>query len=340
MKAAMITKFGPPETLKIVDIPRPVPEKSEVLIRVVTIGVNFADIMARVGVYPNIPKAPFVPGIEVAGIIEEIGAEVNHLKKGDRVVAFTKQGGYAEFVCTSEKNVRPIPDSLSFEDAASIVVTSFTAYHGLVTLANIQPKEKLLLHASAGGVGSIAIQMAKQLGAEVYATASSEKKLEIARSLGADHVMTYGKNDFSEYIKKETSNYGVDVVMDSIGGTIMRRSMKLLAPMGRYVLYGFAAVTGKRKISKLKALKEIIAAPLIHPPSIITQNIGIFGFNLYFLDHKVEYLQKASSILFDWIEKKKIRPFIGAKFRLDEIVEAHRFIQSRQSVGKIVINVS
>lgn len=337
MKTAIISKFGPPETLKIVEVAAPVPNAVEVLVRVKAIGLNFADIMARLGVYPNIPKAPFTPGIEVSGIIEEVGRDVQRFKKGDRVVAFTKQGGYAEFVCANQTNIRKIPQFLSFEEAASLIVTSFTSYHALVTLANIQGGEKLLLHAAAGGVGTIAIQMGKLLGGEVFATASTDEKLEVARTMGADHLINYGREDFSEYIMKTTNGYGIDVVMDSVGGSIMRRSLKLLAPMGRYVLYGFASVAGKRKINKIKALKELIATPLIHPLSILTKNIGIFGFNLYFLDHKVEYFQKASKILFKWFEEKKIRPFIGAKFPFERIVDAHSYVQSRQSVGKVII---
>jgi len=339
VKAVVVTKFGAPDVLKFKEVPDPVISAEEVLIRVKAIGLNFADIMARLGVYPSIPKPPLIPGIEVAGIVEKKGARVRNFRPGDRVVAFTQLGGYAELAKTPARNVRKIPRAMSFGDAASLMVTSLTAYHGLCTLANVRRGEKVLIHAGGGGVGTIAIQMAKLLGLEVIATASSEQKLQLMKQLGADHVINYVRDDFERETRACTGGYGVDVVFDSVGGSIIRKGMRLLAPMGRYILFGFASVAGERTINKLKALREIIAAPLLYPPAMVTKNIGILGFNLYFLSEKEEYLRDAVDQIWKWYRSKKIVPIIGGTFSFDQIVEAHTHLQSRKSYGKIVVNV-
>lgn len=339
MRAAVVTKFGPPEVLKIKDIPDPIPGNEEILIRVKTIGLNFADVMARLGVYPSIPNPPFIPGIEVAGIVERIGKGVRGFRKGDRVMAFTQLGGYAELAKTPARNARKIPQGISLDHAASLMVTGLTAFHGLSTLANVRKGERVLIHAGAGGVGTIAIQMARHLGLEVFATASSAQKLEIMKKLGANHVINYAQTDFVEVIREITKGDGVDVIFDSVGGSVMRRSMKVLAPMGRYVLFGFASVAGKRSINRLKALREIVSTPLVYPPSMVTKNIGILGFNLYFLSHKVEYMKGAVEQVLKWYQAKKIVPVIGSTFEFDRIADAQAHLQSRESQGKIVVYV-
>lgn len=335
----VVTKFGAPDVLKILEKPVPQPKPGEVLIRTKTIGLNFADVMGRLGLYPSIPNPPFVPGIELAGIVEKVGEGIKSLCVGDRVVAFSKQGAYAEYGCVMAEHARVIPENMSFEEAAAFSVTYFSAYHGLVTLANMQRGEKLLLHAAAGGVGTAAIQICKHLGIEVFATASSQEKLEIARRQGAEHLINYRTEDFGEVVRAKTNNYGIDVVLDSVGGKIFRKGWKLLAPMGRYVLYGFAAVTGEKRINKLKALNEFLSVPLIHPPSIVSRNVALMGFNLYFLAHRLDYFDRIATTLFDWYNKAVIKPVIGATFPLEDIVQAHTFLQSRKSFGKVVVVV-
>jgi NADPH:quinone reductase-like Zn-dependent oxidoreductase len=255
MKAAVITKFGSPSVLKIQDWPEPAPQKGEVKIRVKAIGLNFADVMARLGLYPGIPKPPFIPGIEVSGIITKIGENVRKWRRGDRVIAFTQLGGYAEYTVVKQEQLFPLPKRMSFEEGATFSVAYLTAYHGLLTLGHVHKGDKLLIHAAAGGVGIAATQMAKHLGAEVFATASTSEKLEIARSHGATHLINYQQEDFEEVIRKKTNGYGIDVVLDSVGGTVFKKGWKILAPMGRYVLFGFSAITGKRTYSKIKAVR-------------------------------------------------------------------------------------
>jgi NADPH:quinone reductase-like Zn-dependent oxidoreductase len=263
MKAAVVTKFGSPSVLKIQDWPEPAPQQGEVKIRIKAIGLNFADVMARLGLYPGIPKPPFIPGIEVSGIITKVGENVRKWRRGDRVIAFTHLGGYAECAVVKQEQLFSLPKRMNFEEGAAFSVAYLTAYHGLLTLGHAHKGDKLLIHAAAGGVGIAATQMAKHLGAEVFATASTSEKLEIARAHGATHLINYQQEDFEEVIREKTDGYGIDVVLDSVGGTVFKKGWKILAPMGRYVLFGFSAITGKRTYSKIKVLREMIAAPIL-----------------------------------------------------------------------------
>ncbi|MBM4160067.1 MAG: zinc-binding dehydrogenase [Ignavibacteria bacterium] len=337
MKAAVVTRFGPPSELKILEVPDPRPGDGEVLVRTRAIGLNFADLFARMGYYPSVPRPPFIPGIELTGVVERVGPGVKNLKKGDRVFAVTKFNAYAEFVCAPATHTMLVPKRMSFEEAAAFTVTYLSAYHGLVTLAGLQRGEKLLVHAAAGGVGTAAIQIARHRAAEIFATAGSAEKLEVARAQGAHHLVNYRTEDFAERVRATTRGSGVDVILDSVGGRIIRKGMGLLAPMGRYVLFGFAAVTGERRVKKLKALRELALTPMVFPQSLATRNISFMGFNLFFLMHKVDYLRQAMETLLKLYRDRALRPFVGATYRFDRIAEAQAFLQSRKSVGKVVI---
>jgi NADPH:quinone reductase-like Zn-dependent oxidoreductase len=311
----------------------------DVLVRTSAIGLNFADIFARLGYYPGIPKPPFVPGIEFSGIVDAVGASVRGIKNGDHVFGFSKQNAYAEYVAVPRDFILRMPRTMNFEEAAAFGVTSLTAYHGLITLGQLRRGEKLLVHAAAGGVGTAALQLASHRGAVIYATVGSTEKMKVAEDLGADVVINYSVDDFASIVRRETNGQGLDIVFDSVGGKIMRKGWKLLAPMGRYVLYGFAAATNERGINKLKALQESLAFPIIYPPSIVTKNLSLMGFNLYFLTQKTEYLRTARQRLLRWYDKGILRPVVGSVFPFEKIVEAQRFLQSRKSVGKVVVTV-
>ena len=339
MRAAVITKFGPPEVLQIRDIPVPSIGAGEVLVRTRAIGLNFAEVFARLGYYPGIPKPPFVPGIEFSGVVEAAGVSVRGFKKGDRVFGFSKHNAYAEFVAVPKESILRMPRTMNFEEAAAFGVASMTAYHGLVTLAHLARGERVLIHAAAGGVGVAALQISRHLGATAYATVGSEAKMKIAEELGAEVVINYSRDDFAAILRNETMGEGLDVILDSVGGRIIRKGWKLLAPMGRYVLFGFAAVAGDRGVNKLKALQEAISIPLIYPPSMVSKNVSLMGFNLYFLAQKTKYFRKTMEHLLKWYAKGILRPMVGTVFPFDKIAEAQAFLQSRKSVGKVVANV-
>ncbi len=337
MQTAVVTKFGAPKVLQLRDLPVPQPAPDEVRIRTAAIGINFADVMARLGVYPSIPDPPFVPGIELSGIVDAVGDEVHSLQVGDRVIAFVRQGAYAEYVKTPAKFVRRMPEGMTFEDGAAFGVAYLSAYHGLATLAHMGKGERLLFHAAAGGVGLAALQLCRLWGVETIATASADWKLEIAKSHGAQHLINYAMKDFEDSVREILGDAALDVVMDSVGGRLFRKGWRLLGPMGRYVLYGFASITDRKTIRKWKAAREFLSVPLIHPPSLVGKNKSLIGFNLYFLTEKVDYLQSVTEKLFSLYEAGSIRTVIGATFPFDRIVEAHAFLQSRESYGKVVV---
>lgn len=339
MKAALIHRFGPPEVLSICDLPTPLVGDSDVLIRTEAIGLNFADIFARLGFYPAIPKPPFVPGIEVSGVVGKKGKAVRDLKVGDRVLAFTKQKGYAEYVSVPSGQVARVPKRMGFKEAAAFGVTALTAYHGLVTLGSMKKGDRVLLHAAAGGVGIASMQLARHFGARVHATVGSNSKMDLVRSFGAETVTNYSEDDFAEPVRLATHGEGVDIVFDSVGGRVFRKGWKLLAPMGRYVLYGFAAVADHKGIGKLRAARESLSVPLIYPPALVSKNVSLMGFNLYFLMEKKQYLKTALKILFRLYDRGVLRPLIGAEYPFHKIADAHRFLQSRKSVGKVIVTM-
>ncbi|MCU0452621.1 MAG: NADPH:quinone oxidoreductase family protein [Bacteroidetes bacterium] len=340
MRAAVITRFGPPEVLQFRDLPSPSLMPGGVRVRVHAIGLNFADVMARLGVYPSIPKPPFVPGIEFTGEVVEIAPGVRSVRRGDRVMGFSRQGAYAEEVCVPAGFVRRVPDGMSDHEAAAFTVTYLSAYHGLRTLARVARGETVVVHAAAGGVGTAALQLLKHWGARSIATASTEEKLAVARAHGADETLLAGNGRIERRLRELTGGRGVDVVLDSVGGSLYRDSWRSLATMGRYVLFGFASVTGRRRLGRWKLLKEILATPLVFPPTLPSRNISLMGFNLYFLAERSEYLQSAAAELLKLWKKGAIKPFIGRVVPFDELVDAHAWMQSRKSTGKVVIDLT
>ncbi len=339
MRVIEITRFGPPEVLRISEVPVPGIGENEVRVKVKAIGLNFADVFARLGYYPGIPKPPFVPGLEFAGTVEAAGKSVKGFRKGARVFGFSKLKAYAEFVSVPAAMLTGMPPRMSYEDAAALGVAYLTAYHGLLTLGQAKKGESLLLHAAAGGVGTAVLQIAKHLGVRVFATVGSDAKIQTVRELGAALAINYTDQDFAEIILRENNGQGVDIILDSVGGRLFRRGWKLLRPMGRYVLYGFAAVAGRKGVSKIKALIESASVPLIYPPSMVSKNISLIGFNLFFLFDKVDYLRQTMRELLSWYAKGIVRPVIGAAYPFEKVQEAHEFLQSRQSIGKVVITI-
>jgi NADPH:quinone reductase-like Zn-dependent oxidoreductase len=339
MKAAFVTKYGGPEVLEIRETPIPTPAADQILVRVRAIGLNFADVMGRFGVYPGTPKPPFILGLEFSGEVAAVGANVTRFKGGERVMGYSRHGSHAEYVCVHEALAVEVPASMSFEDGASFVVVYLTAYHGIVKLAHICKGEKLLVHAAAGGAGIATVQLGRYLGAEVFGTAGTEDKVELARRNGAYHAINYNTQDFAAEIKRITNNYGVDVVMDSVGGLVYDKSWDLLASMGRYVLYGLAAIASHGALNRLKAATIISIMKPIFPVQLMSANKSIFGFNLGTLRGKEQYFREAIEEMLALYDQGVLKPLIGRLFPFSEIVQAHHALQTRQTVGKVVVVV-
>lgn len=340
MRAAVAERYGAPDVLRIQSIPVPEPLAGQVLVRIHVIGLNFADIIGRWGVYPGTPKPPFVPGIEFAGTVAMKGPGMTaRFVEGERVMGYSRVGSHAEYVAVDERMIGPIPDSVSFETAAAFPVVSMTAYHGLCRLGSLRPGERVLIHAAAGGVGTAAVQLAKHLGTTVFATVGSDAKMSVAAELGADLVVNYRKDDFGKVIRSNIGDKGIDLVFDSVGGPVFRTGWSLLSGMGRYILFGLSAVSGPGKLSVLRALSVYSRMGVILPWSLISSNKSLHGFNLGTLAGKETYLADAGSAIIDLLIKRVFRPVIGRRFSFDQIVTAHEELQRGRTTGKVVVVV-
>lgn len=339
MKAVFVTRYGGPEVLEFRDTPIPTPLPDQILIRVKAIGLNFADVMGRFGVYPGTPRPPFILGLEFSGDVVEVGTNVKRFKGGERVMGYSRHGSHAEYVCVNEQLATELPAAMKYDEGASFLVIFLTAYHGIVRLANIRAGERILVHAAAGGAGIATVQLAKHLGAEVFGTAGTDEKVELAHTQGAHHVINYNTADFAAEVRRITNDYGVDVVMDAVGGLVYDKSWNLLAQMGRYILYGLAAVAGKGALNKLKAATVMSVMKPIFPPQLMSANKAIFGFNLGTLKGKEGYFREVAEELLRLYDLGVLKPLIGKVFPFSDIVEAHRALQTRQTVGKVVVFV-
>lgn len=296
------------------------------------IGLNFADCMARLGVYPRVPRPPFVPGMEVAGDIVGVGGGVTGFELGDRVAAVPIFAGHAELVCVNAGFVRALPARLGYVEGAALGVTALTADHGLFTVGRLRRGERVAITAAAGGVGTMAVQMATAAGARVLAVASTPAKRALASQLGA--VETVGYEDYRRALAD-----GVDVVLDAVGGSLFRPGWRALRADGRYVLYGFAAAAGARRIRWLHAALELARMSLLAPSALVQPCRTLAGFNLSLVPQLAGQLQERMARLEGQIEAGSLRPIVGSVLPFAELPRAHALLQSRSSVGKVVVEL-
>jgi NADPH:quinone reductase-like Zn-dependent oxidoreductase len=335
----VITKYGTPDVLVSRELPTPAPGEGDVRIAVRAAGVNFADVMARLGLYPDAPKPPLVAGYEVAGVVDEVGKGITRVHQGDRVIALTKFGGYASHVIVPEPFVFRTPDNLSDAEGAAIPVNYLTALISLYRLANIGAGETVLINGAGGGVGIAAIQLARLRRATIIAAASASKHAALT-SFGVDHVIDYRTTDVSRAVKSLTNDRGVDVVLDPIGGQSFAASYRLLAPLGRMVMLGVSSVTRGETRNWWHAALAIFRMPRFRPLSLMNHNRGVFGLNLAHLWEEQGKLTASMQTLLEEIAAGRLRPVIAKTFPLEQAADAHRFMQSRSNIGKIVLTVS
>jgi NADPH:quinone reductase-like Zn-dependent oxidoreductase len=339
MRAAVVTRKGGPEALEIRELPAPEPGPGQVRIRVNAIGLNFADVLTRLGVYTGTPATPFVPGLEFSGVVEKLGEGVEAFKGGEPVMGVTRFGSHAEFVALDARRVMALPVGMSFEEGAAFPVNYLSAYCGLVHLGRLRRGERLLLHAAAGGVGIASIQLARHIGAEIFGTAGSPAKVTLIHSIGVEHAINYRLEDFASRVKSLIGPHGIDVVMDSVAGRLFKRGWDLLAPMGRYIIYGMASVSGAGGLNYLRAAREWLALPRIQPLEMVAANRTLAGFHLGTLDPAHPFFRAAADEILRLYERGVLRPFVGATFPFQRIREAHALLQSRASTGKVVVTV-
>jgi NADPH:quinone reductase-like Zn-dependent oxidoreductase len=343
MRAMVVRRSGPPEALELRQLPDPQPKAGEALIRVRTIGVNFADLLQRMGLYPGTPKPPFVPGLEVAGVVEKISESgkttaTTALRPGDAVAAITKFNAYAEWVTVPADQAYRLPQGMKFEDAAAIPANYLTAYHSMFTMGNLQPGDRILIHGAAGGVGLAAVQLARARGLLIFGTASGSKQ-EYLRKAGVDHPIDYTKSDVVQAVRKFAPE-GIEMVMDAIGGKSFSDSYKCLGPTGRLVVYGFSAATGTSgKRSLITAAAAFLQTPRFHPLKLMRDNITVIGLTLFGVQARPALLQSEMDELFRLYAAGKIRPVIGKSFALAQAAEAHRYLHDRKNIGKVILTI-
>lgn len=325
MKAMIVKECGPLENLMLETVADPVASDNGVVIDIESCSVNFADSLMVEGTYQVKVPVPFSPGLEVAGVISEIGAKVSGWKVGDRVQALTNWGGFAEKISVPAAALCLLPDNMSFVDAAAFVVAYGTSHVALDYRAGLKKGEWLVVNGAGGGVGLTAVEIGRMMGARVIATAGSDEKLSLARSKGAEFSINYKTEDLREMIKEYTGGKGANVVYDPVGGDVFRQSFRALAPEGRMLVIGFAS-------------GDIPQVPANH---LLVKNIELIGFYWgAYREFKPKILENSTQQLFEWYAQGKIKPHIGATFPLEKTVDAIRALRNRTSSGKVVVTMT
>jgi NADPH:quinone reductase-like Zn-dependent oxidoreductase len=332
MRVVVITKYGDPSVLQVQERPDPPMQPGHVRVEVAAAGVNFADTMARTGLYPDAPKPPMVVGYEVAGTVSEVAPDVEGIAPGDRVMAGTRFGGYASQVVAPARAIVPLPEHLSFEQGAAIPVNYATAWAGLLGYGSLRAGEAVLIHAAGGGVGIAATQIAKRHGAEVHGTASPSKH-DAIRANGVDVAHDYTRPNWDNDLKAR-----FDIVLDALGGSSFKRSNRMLRPGGRLVAYGASAVQRGDKRNLLNAARQ--ALPMLRGFDLIRQmsdSKAVIGLNMLTLWDDRGSLQPWTDPLTALMEDGTVRPLVSDAVPFDRAADAHRIIAERRNVGKVVL---
>jgi len=337
MRAIVMTRHGGPEVMRVKDEPEPRPGPGEVRVRVRSAGLNFADVMARLGFYPDAPRPPCVLGYEVSGEVEEVGPGAA-FAGGARVLALTRFGGQAEVVAVPQAQVMPMPDGMSFEEGAALPVNYLTAYHALFRVAALRPGDRVLVHMAGGGVGLAALQLCRTVpGVETFGTSSAEKHAWLSAA-GCTHPIDYRTRDYAEEVLRLTDGKGVDVVLDPLGGESWRKGYRLLRPAGRLVAYGFANLASGERRSVPRALSALVRVPFFTPIGLMNDNRTVGGINLGHLWGEPELLSAELAALLELYGRGAIRPRVDRVFRFEEVADAHRHLHARKNTGKVVLN--
>lgn len=337
MRQVWITRHGGPEVLEVRGAPDPEPGPGEVLIRVSGAGVNFADLWARAGLYPDAPPPPMVVGYEVAGEVEAVGPSVTRVLSGDRVMALTRFGGYSDVVSVPESQVVTVHAGADLVAAAGLPVVYLTAHVMLVRLGSVRPGDTVLIHSAGGGVGLAALRLAKNLGAVTIGTASTKKHARLA-AMGLDHAIDYRTQDFEREVLRITGGRGVDVALDAHGGSSMRKSYRCLAPLGRLFCFGLASGNAASRKEAWRTLpRALLTTPVFHPLGLMNANRGVFGINVGHLWGEVELLEATLAELSAMWAAGEIEPVIDSTFPFADAGAAHQQLDRALNFGKVVL---
>jgi NADPH:quinone reductase-like Zn-dependent oxidoreductase len=335
MRQIWITRTGPPQVLEVREAPDPAPETGEVRIRVRAAGINFADLLARVGLYPDAPKIPCVIGYEVSGTIDAIGEGVPDFKLGDRVFAMPKFGGYTDTLVVAARQVFPMPQKMTFEEAAALPVVYLTAHHMMLVMGSLRPGSSVLVHSAAGGVGLAAIQLAKTRGCTIFGAASVGKH-DFLRRQGVHHPVD-SNGDYADAVRKIVGDRGVDLILDPVGGKSWTVGYELLGACGRLVAFGFSAASSGSKRNLWHAGLQLMKVRKFSPLKLMGDNKTVGGTNMGHLFDRPDLLRPQFLALLAMYEAGEIKPQVDRTFRFDQAAEAHQFIHDRKASGKVLL---
>ena len=336
MRQIVTTANGDIDVLKVQEKPDPTPRDDEVVIRVRAAGLNFADILARQGLYPDGPPKPCVMGYEVSGVVDSVGKNVNKSFVGKSVVAMTRFGGQSEMIAVKATQMFEKPEKLTFEQAAAIPVNYLTAYALLVVMGSLHEGESVLIHNAGGGVGLAALDIAKKIGAVTYGTASPSKH-KFLTDRGLDHPIDYRKQDWQPQLMQLTNGRGVDLIMDPIGGAHWKKSYNALRHTGRLGMFGVSTASANGISGKLKMLKAVVQMPRFHPLGLLNKNRGVFGLNLGHMWHEPEKVALWMRDILRGVDEEWINPHVDQAFSFDDVGKAHRRLEERKNIGKVVL---
>jgi NADPH:quinone reductase-like Zn-dependent oxidoreductase len=334
MRQIWITKHGPPEVLQVREAPDPSPGAGEVRVRVKAAGINFADLMARVGLYPDAPPPPMVVGYEVSGIIDAVGPGVKAHGVGARVFAMPRFGGYTDVLVVPEAQAIPMPAAMSFEEGAALPVVYLTAYCMMLFTGALREGSSVLIHSAAGGVGIAAIQIAKTRGCTIFGVASPGKHAFL-RELGVQHpIATEG---YAEAVRSIVGDRGVDLVLDAVGGRSWTEGYELLGPCGRLVAFGLSAAAAGETRSLFNAVAQFLRIKRYSPMDLMDKNRSVTGVNMGHMFSRLDLLRPQFDALVKMYDDKQIAPHVDRSFKFDEAPAAHRYIHDRKAKGKVLL---
>lgn len=336
MRQIVTTANGDIDVLKVQEKPDPTPRDDEVVIRVRAAGLNFADILARQGLYPDGPPKPCVMGYEVSGVVDAVGKDVNISFIGKSVVAMTRFGGQSELIAVKATQMFEKPEKLTFEQAAAIPVNYLTAYALLVVMGSLHEGESILIHNAGGGVGLAALDIANKIGAVTYGTASPGKH-KFLTDRGLDHPIDYRKQDWQPQLMQLTNGRGVDLIIDPIGGSHFKKSYNALRHTGRLGMFGVSSGSANGLSGKLKMLQAAIQMPRFHPLGLFNKNRGVFGLNLGHMWHEPEKVALWMRDILRGVDEEWIRPHVDQAFSFADVGKAHRRLEERKNIGKVVL---
>lgn len=336
MKRIVITRAGGPEVLKVQESPDLKPGPGEMLIQVKAAGLNFADVLARKGLYPDAPKLPCTVGYEVCGVVEQMGAGGDEAMLGQTVIALTRFNGQADQVVVPAHQVFAKPAGLTDEQAAAIPVNYLTAYQLLVAMGSLQAYESVLIHNVGGGVGLAALDIAKHIGATTFGTASAGKH-EFLKARGLNHAIDYRNRDWGDVLLQLTENRGVDLITDPIGGSHWRKSYRHLRSTGRLGMFGISTVAEPGLGGKWALAKMALRTPFYHPFGLMSQNKGVFGVNMGHLWDEHQKIRQWMNALVAGYEAGWVQPHVDRCFSFELAGEAHQYLEDRKNIGKVIL---